>query len=134
MFKMMKRFTSENLRKVQSLMDNDGSKYAIVQIKGREYKVQEKDIIVMNRLKQNNLTVPLGSKLDLDFVKEVGTQHFYAQGSPFVQNCKVVATVIEHKLSHKYTIEKFKRRKRYSKTIGHRQQLSLLRINQIMWP
>ena len=115
-------------------MDNNGSKYAVLQLKGREYKIQEKDIIVLNRLKQGNDVVPLGSVLNLDLVKEIGTKDFYVQGKPFVEGASVVATVMEHRQSHKYVIEKFKRRKRYSKKIGHRQPLSMLRINEIQWP
>eukprot|EP00835_Amoeboradix_gromovi_P005172 NODE_461_length_8173_cov_0.353604.p6 type:complete len:138 gc:universal NODE_461_length_8173_cov_0.353604:5339-5752(+) len=133
----LKRFAAnslESLQKIKTLMDNDGSKYAVLQLKGREYKVQEKDIIVLNRLKQQNSVVPIGSKLNLDLIKELGTKHFYVQGQPFVEGAKVVCTVMEHRLSHKYVIEKFKRRKRYSKKIGHRQPLSVLRVNCIDWP
>eukprot|EP00834_Sanchytrium_tribonematis_P005703 NODE_363_length_8763_cov_0.834718.p7 type:complete len:138 gc:universal NODE_363_length_8763_cov_0.834718:3891-4304(+) len=137
MFKLFKRLNSrdlEPLQKMQELLDKDGTKYAVLQLKGREYKVQEKDILILNRLKKDNSTVPLGSKINLDLIKEVGTQNFYVQGQPFIKDASVVATVMEHKLSHKYVIEKFKRRKRYSKKIGHRQPLSLLRINEIKWP
>ena len=133
-FLTIRRFAEHSLKKIQHLMDRDGSKYAILQLKGREYKIQEKDIIVMNRLKQQDGVVPLGSKLNLDLIKEIGTEHFYVQGQPFVEGANVVATVMEHRLSHKIFIEKFKRRKRYSKKIGHRQPLSILRINEIQWP
>ena len=52
-------------------------------------------------------------------------------GAPIVKGAKVAATVKEHLAGEKVTILKYKRRKNYKRTRGHRQALTTLQIGKI---
>jgi len=54
-----------------------------------------------------------------------------AVGSPTVAQATVVANVVEHKRGEKKLTFKMRRRKGYHKTIGHRQELTVVKIAEI---
>ena len=61
----------------------------------------------------------------------VGTQDYTAVGRPYVETAKVVATVEEQIKTQKVIVFKKKRRKGYQKNQGHRQNVTVLRVEAI---
>jgi large subunit ribosomal protein L21 len=101
--------------------------YAIVEIAGKQYRV-EKDM----KLKVARLDSRPGDKVGFEHVlyleDEKGNPTI---GKPYVKDMAVNATVIEHGREKKVIVFKKKRRKGYQKTYGHRQGFSLVEINKI---
>jgi large subunit ribosomal protein L21 len=110
-------------------MKHDGKCYAIVELANRPLLVTKNDVVIVNRLK----SVSIGDVLDLTKVREVGTMHHKLKGAPYVNEnlVKVQATVLEHPRGEKCVIVKKKRRKNYQRKIGHRQELTVLRIGEV---
>ena len=53
-------------------------------------------------------------------------------GSPLVENAKVMATLVRNARAPKVRVLKYKRKKQYRRTLGHRQPYSEVRINEII--
>jgi large subunit ribosomal protein L21 len=101
--------------------------YAIVEIAGKQYKVEQEKFIYANKLDQE-----IGTKLDFDKVYLVDNNGEVKIGLPTVAGAKVVATVLEHVKDDKVIIFKKKRRKGYQKQTGHRQKFTKLQIEAIV--
>ncbi|MEL6346450.1 MAG: 50S ribosomal protein L21 [Myxococcota bacterium] len=99
--------------------------YAVVQTSGRQYRVSEGDEIVVDRI-----DAEVGSTVDLEQVLLIGGDEA-SIGAPFVDGARVVAEVTAHQRGPKIDIYKFKRRKRYRKTMGFRASQTTLRIQTI---
>jgi len=100
--------------------------YAIVDISGKQFRVEE----------GQEIKVPLadgeaGSNLLLDKVLLVGEDADTKIGRPVVAGAAVDATILSHGRERKIIVFKFKRRKGYKRTNGHRQDYTILRINDI---
>ncbi|MAD24100.1 MAG: 50S ribosomal protein L21 [Verrucomicrobiales bacterium] len=100
--------------------------YAVVQTGGKQYKVAEGDTIEVNRVSGD-----AGSALTIDNVMMLNQAGSVKIGSPTIEGAKVEAEVIKHTRGPKLIIWKMKRRKGYRNKNGHRQDLSLLKINKI---
>ncbi|XP_019853186.1 PREDICTED: uncharacterized protein LOC105313039 [Amphimedon queenslandica] len=102
--------------------------FAVVCLAGRQHKVTSNDTLVVNSLEAET-----GSQIFLNKVLLVGSEDFTLIGRPVVssETVKITATVIEHTRLKKITVFKKKRRKNYKKTQGHRQDSTVLRINEI---
>ena len=96
------------------------STFAIFQTGGKQYRVQEGDIIKVEKL---NAT----GSVEFDSVLMVGDK----VGSPFIEGAKVVADVVEQKRNDKVLVFKKKRRQNYRRTAGHRQFVTVLKIKSI---
>lgn len=99
--------------------------YAVIKTSGRQWTVKEGDVITVNRL-----TAKAGETVTFDEVLMVGGAKVVV-GAPVVKGAKVAATVKEHLAGEKVTILKYKRRKNYKRTRGHRQALTTLQIGKI---
>ena len=99
--------------------------YAVIKTSGRQWTVKEGDVITVNRLAAN-----AGEAISFDEVLLVGGAKV-AIGAPLVKGAKVAGTVKEHFAGDKVTIFKFKRRKNYKRTRGHRQALTTVQIGKI---
>ncbi len=99
--------------------------YAVVQTSGRQFRVVEGDTIIVDRI-----DAEAGSSIDLEAVLLIGGDEPKI-GSPFVDGAKVVAEVMYHQRGPKIDIYKYKRRKRYRKTIGFRAEQTALLIQTI---
>ncbi len=100
--------------------------FAVVQVGSFQYKVSEGDTITANRLEGE-----AGKKIALDKVLFFVNGSDIRVGQPFLKEVKVEAEVLEHTLGEKKIAFKFRRRKRYAKTHGSRQQLTALNITRI---
>lgn len=100
--------------------------YAIVEIAGHQFKVEENQKIFVNRLNAEE-----GSKMDFDRVLLVDNNGSVKVGTPTVEGAKVSATVLSHLKGEKVIVFKKIRRKGYQKKNGHRQYLSQIQIESI---
>jgi large subunit ribosomal protein L21 len=100
--------------------------YAIVEIAGRQYRVEENQFLVVNRLSGN-----AGDKLTFDKVLLIGDKGKMKVGEPTIKGAVVSATVEKHGRGDKVVVFKKKRRKGYVKRNGHRQDLTGIRIQSI---
>jgi large subunit ribosomal protein L21 len=77
------------------------------------------------------LEVDAGKPFTFDRVLLVSNDGKLSVGSPTVANATVEADVVEHIRGEKKVAFKMKRRKGYHKTIGHRQELTVVKIKEI---
>ncbi|XP_011697514.1 PREDICTED: 39S ribosomal protein L21, mitochondrial [Wasmannia auropunctata] len=113
----------------QIATDRIGRAFAIVQVCGKQFKVTENDIIIIEGFWPPNI----GDQLKLEKVLLVGSKDFTLVGRPILNRelVSVDATVIEKTLSHTKTRFRFKPRKQYRRINFYRIQYTMLRINSI---
>lgn len=100
--------------------------YAIVRSGGRQYRVEPGDTIHVERLPK-----AAGETVTLDEVLFVGGDGEPRVGSPRVLGASVVGTVVEQGRGEKIRVFKYKKRKHYRRTRGHRQSFTALRIDTV---
>ncbi len=102
--------------------------YAVIQTGGKQYRVQEGDI-----LRVEKLNAEPGAKVSFDKVLMIGEGDKAKVGSD-VAKAKVPAVVTENGKGKKVVVFKKKRRKNYRITQGHRQAYTAVRIGKIAAP
>lgn len=100
--------------------------YAVLETGSKQYRVAAGD-----KLEVELLPIEAGQPYLFDRVLLVNQDGQVTVGTPTVANATVAAEVIEHKRGEKKVAFKMKRRKGYHKTIGHRQELTVVKINSI---
>src|SRR5437660_1618760 len=100
--------------------------YCIIETGGKQYRVNPGD-----RLEVERLAVEAGQPVTIERVLLVNSDGKLSIGSPTVASAAVVADVVEHIRGDKKIAFKMKRRKGYHKTIGHRQELTVVKIKEI---
>lgn len=100
--------------------------YAVLETGSKQYRVTPGDQIEIERL-----PVEAGQPYTFDRVLLVNNDGQISVGTPTVANAAVTAEVMAHKRGEKKVSFKMKRRKGYRKTIGHRQELTVVKINNI---
>ena len=100
--------------------------YAVLETGSKQYRVTAGD-----RLQIERLPVEAGQPVTFDRVLLINNDGKLAVGSPTVANATIVADVLEHIRGEKKIAFKMKRRKGYHKTIGHRQELTVVQIKEI---
>lgn len=103
--------------------------YAVFQLSGFQYSVEEGETV---RVPDQN--VELGGKLDIEEVMLIGEGEQSQIGRPFLTGAKVEAEVIGSGKADKVVVFKFKRRTKYRRKTGHRQDYTDLKINRIVAP
>jgi large subunit ribosomal protein L21 len=100
--------------------------YAVIRTGGKQYRVSPNDVIEVERL-----PAEAGTAVELDQVLAVSGEGGTVIGAPLVAGARVAATVLEHTRGEKVIIFKKRRRKNYRRRTGHRQDLTVLRIDAI---
>ncbi len=100
--------------------------YAVIKTGGKQYKVAAGE-----KLKVEKLAGDVGSKVVIDKVLMITDGDNTTIGAPLVAGAKVSATVLSHGRGDKVMIFKFRRRKHYRKTQGHRQSFTEIQIDTI---
>jgi large subunit ribosomal protein L21 len=100
--------------------------YAIVEFKGKQYKAEKGAILKVDRINANR-----GSAIDIETVVLVSGDTVKV-GSPYVAGAKVSAVVESHEKDKKIIVFKYKPKKDYRRKKGHRQNYSLIRIEEIV--
>lgn len=99
--------------------------YAIIKTGGKQYRVQENDV-----LKVEKLNAAVGETVTFDEVVAVGGDKLQV-GTPFVEGCAVQAEVLEQGKNEKVIIFKYKAKKDYRRKNGHRQPYTLVKVTGI---
>jgi large subunit ribosomal protein L21 len=100
--------------------------YAVIKTGGKQYRV-----VPGERLKVEKLETEVGGTVTLNQVLMVSDGDKVTIGSPIVKGATVKATVVSHGRGDKVMIFKFRRRKHYRKTQGHRQSFTEIKIEAI---
>jgi large subunit ribosomal protein L21 len=100
--------------------------YAVLETGSKQYRVVAGDTLQVERL-----AVEPGKPVTFDRVLLVNNDGKLTIGSPTVASASVVADVVGHVRGDKKLTFKMKRRKGYHKTIGHRQELTIVKIKEI---
>jgi large subunit ribosomal protein L21 len=103
--------------------------YALVEFKGRQYRAEKGALLKVDRVDAEP-----GSALEIDTVLLLSAGEADRQvtvGSPYVEGAKVSATVESHGKDKKIIVFKYIPKKDYRRKRGHRQQYSVIRIEDI---
>ena len=100
--------------------------FAIVKTGGKQYRVAPGDQIVVERLEGD-----VGAQVSLDYVLAIGDEQSGAIGRPTLADASVRARIVQQPRGTKIIVFKKKRRKNYRRKHGHRQELTVLRIEEI---
>jgi large subunit ribosomal protein L21 len=101
--------------------------FAIIKTGGKQYRVQEGDILDVEKL-----PAAAREKFHFSQVLLVGSEEETVIGTPLVEKALVRAEVIENFKDEKVIVFKKKRRKQYRRTRGHRQELTRVKIEKII--
>ena len=101
--------------------------FAVIKSGGRQYKVS-----VGQRLEVNRLPVEVGKQVQFDEVLLISDAANTMVGTPLVENAMVLATATEHGRGEKLIVFKYKSKKRYRHRRGHRQELTIFTIDDIV--
>jgi large subunit ribosomal protein L21 len=101
--------------------------YAVIKTGGKQYKVAKNDVILVEKLPGE-----AGAEVELDEVLMVADDKNQTVGSPLVDGAHVAATVLEQTRGEKIIVFKKKRRQNYRRKAGHRQDLTALKITDIV--
>ena len=98
-------------------------KYAVIKIKGRQYKVSEADTLVVSKVDKNDVKADVLLYVDGEVVKI---------GKPYLKTNKVGLKVVEEELKgEKISVLKYKAKSRYRKKIGFRPRLTKIVVGKI---
>jgi len=100
---------------------------ATIKTQGRQFTVQEGDVLFVNRFQNSNS----GDSVTISEVLAVGDGAAMKFGTPLVDGASVNARILENKRGAKVVVFKKKRRKGYRNKRGHRQELSVIKIESI---
>jgi large subunit ribosomal protein L21 len=100
--------------------------YAIIVSGGKQYRVEKGETVYLERLE-----TPVGEQVKIEEVLLVAGEGTPTIGAPRVARAAVTATVVEHGRDHKIRVFKYKKRKHYRRTKGHRQAYTAVKIDAI---
>lgn len=100
--------------------------YAVVKSGGKQYKIQEGEIFRVEKLPGE-----VGAEITFDDVLMVSDGETVQVGTPLLANVTVKGTVVEQGKAKKILVFKYKRRKRYRRKQGHRQQYTAVKVDSI---
>ena len=101
--------------------------YAVIKTGGKQYKVSEGEVLSFEKIEGEK-----GDTVSFDEVLLVSGDGEVMVGTPFVKGAKVVGEIVSQARGPKIVVFKMKRRKGYSKKTGHRQDLTSLKIKEIV--
>ena len=100
--------------------------YAIVRTGGKQYKVSEGDLLTVEKLGGE-----VGQAVAFEDVLLFSDGETVNVGQPVLENVSVKGEIVEQLKAKKVLVFKYKRRKRYRRKQGHRQQYTTVRIDAI---
>jgi large subunit ribosomal protein L21 len=100
--------------------------YAVVKSGGKQYKVQEGETLRVEKLPGE-----VGAEITFDDVLLFSDGENVQVGTPRLDNVTVKGTVVEQGQARKIIVFKYKRRKRYRRKQGHRQQYTAVKVESI---
>lgn len=100
--------------------------YAVIETGGKQYRVQEGDILTVEKL-----GAEAGENVEFDKVLILSDDNGLQVGTPYVEGAKVTAEVVENGKAKKVIIFKYKSKKDYRKKQGHRQPYTMVKIKSL---
>jgi large subunit ribosomal protein L21 len=100
---------------------------ATIKTQGRQFSVSEGDVLIVNRYPKTEA----GSTVEIKEVLAAGEGEAFKVGKPFLAGAIVKAKVLENKRGKKVVVFKKKKRKGMERKRGHRQELSVIKIESI---
>ena len=100
--------------------------FAIIQTGGKQYKVNEGDIIFVEKL-----GVEEGEDVKFETVLAISNENGFVTGAPYVSGASVTAKVVRNGKGKKIYVMKYKAKKNEKKKIGHRQPYTKVQITKI---
>ncbi len=101
--------------------------YALIEFKGKQYKAEKGALLKVDRVEAEK-----GASLAIDSVLLVSDGSAVKVGSPYVAGVKVTAVVEDHKRDKKIIVFKYIPKKDNRKKQGHRQEFSVIRVQDII--
>lgn len=102
------------------------AKYAVFQNGSKQYKVFEGEELLLDKLKADKDTFEFAN------VVLVANDGKISLGNPFVKGASVQARILREEKGEKIHVVKYKAKSRYRKTIGHRSQLTRVKVEKII--
>ena len=101
--------------------------YAIIEACGKQYKVAQGDVVFFEKLDAEE-----GKKIKFDHVILVSSEDGKVEvGNPYVKGAKVEGKVVSHGKAKKILVYKYKAKKNYRRTQGHRQPYTKVEITAV---
>lgn len=100
--------------------------YAVVEVKGKQYRAEKGAVIRVDRIEGET-----GTPVAIDSVLLVSGDTIKI-GAPYVKGAQVKATIKDQQKGDKIIVFKYKSKKNYRRTQGHRQQYTLLEVQDIV--
>ena len=100
---------------------------ATIKTQGQQFTVTEGDILIVNRYPNTEA----GSTVEITNVLAAGEGENFKVGKPLLAGASVSAKILENKRGDKIIVFKKKKRKGYERKQGHRQELSVIKIESI---
>lgn len=101
--------------------------FAVIKTGGKQYKLQAGDVFQVEKLAGE-----IGSVIDFNEVLALGNGAEITVGAPLVKGASVAVEVVNQKKDDKVIIFKKKRRHNYRRKRGHRQQVTVVRVLEIL--
>lgn len=101
--------------------------YALVEYKGKQYKAEKGAVLSVDKLDAEK-----GAKIDVDTVLLVSDVDKISVGAPYVKGAKVQIVVEDSFRDKKVLVFKYKSKKDYHRLIGHRQNYTNVRVEDIV--
>ncbi|NNF99046.1 MAG: 50S ribosomal protein L21 [Desulfobacteraceae bacterium] len=100
--------------------------YAVVATGGKQYKVKEGEVLQVEKL-----TGDVGAEITFDKVLMFSDGENVKIGQPVVEGVTVQGHIVDQGKHKKILVFKYKKRKRYRRKKGHRQQFTAVKIDSI---
>lgn len=100
--------------------------YAVIETGGKQYKVQEGDVVFVEKIEAED-----GAVLTFDKVLAISNEGNVTFGKPLVENASVSAKVLGQGKDKKIIVFKYKPKKGYRNKNGHRQPYTKVQIDKI---
>ncbi|MBC7088383.1 MAG: 50S ribosomal protein L21 [Tissierellales bacterium] len=101
--------------------------YAIIETGGKQYKVQEGDIVYVEKLHADE-----GETVNFDKVLLLSNENGITAGKPYVEGAKVEGKILNHGKQKKIVVYKYKAKKNERRKHGHRQPFTKVQIEKIV--
>jgi large subunit ribosomal protein L21 len=100
---------------------------ATIKTQGKQFSVTEGDILIVDRYPKTEA----GSTVEINEVLAAGEGSTFRVGTPFLSGASVTAKILENKRGKKIIVFRKKKRKGMERKRGHRQELSVIKIESI---
>lgn len=100
--------------------------YAVLETGGKQYRVQEGDVVFIEKIDAEE-----GTLVEFDKIVAVSGENGITLGAPYVEGAQISALVMRKAKAKKIIVYKYKAKKNYHKKKGHRQDYTKIQIESI---